>query len=76
MDTPERGILSNTAKPTDEEAGLSAVKEHDNLNSDNGSRRDSQDGKYTVSTEQRSIGSNDPHHRHNATTTIQRSLNP
>ena len=50
MDTPERGVLSNTAKTTDEEAGLGAVKEDDNINSDDGSRRDSQDGKYTVST--------------------------
>lgn len=51
MDTPERGILSNTAIPTDEEAGLGAVKERDNLNSEDGSRRDSQDGMYTASTE-------------------------
>lgn len=50
MDTPERGILSNTAKTTDEEAGLGAVKERDNLNSEDGSRRDSQDGMYIASS--------------------------
>lgn len=49
MDTPERGILRNTAKPRDEEAGLdggAAVKEQHGSQSDEGSRRDLQDGEY------------------------------
>ena len=44
MDTIERGVLRDTTKPTDEEAGLSATKERYGSHSDDDTREVLRDG--------------------------------
>jgi hypothetical protein len=45
MDTIERGVLRDTTKPTDEEAGLSATKERYGSLSEDDTRETLRDGK-------------------------------
>jgi len=53
MDTVERGVLHDTTKPTDEEAGLSATKERYGSHSDDDTREVLRDGEIQIDTVQR-----------------------